>query len=88
MPAELPPTSRPPVIIPRHKDGRVFAYHLEPSHRLWCAMASHHRCPPASALVGAALVGFRSRPLGDEVLKQAAPLAKLLLRMRAVEAIV
>jgi hypothetical protein len=42
-------------------------------------MASHHRCPPASALVGTAPVGFWSRPLGEEVLEQAAPLAKLPL---------
>jgi hypothetical protein len=52
---------------------------LEPSHRLQCAVESHHRCPPASALVSAAPVGFRGRPLGDEVLEQAAPLAKLPL---------
>jgi hypothetical protein len=42
-------------------------------------MASHHRCPPASALVGAAPVGFWSRSLSEEVLEQAAPLAKLPL---------
>jgi xanthosine utilization system XapX-like protein len=35
--------------------------------------------PPMSALVGAALVGFQSCPLSDEVLEQAAPLAKLPL---------
>jgi hypothetical protein len=57
----------------------VCAFHLEPSRRLWCVVASHHRCLPASALIGAASVGFWSRPLGDEVLEQAAPLAKLPL---------
>jgi hypothetical protein len=54
--AELPPTSRPPVTTPRHKDSRVFACHLEPSHQLQCTVASHHRCSPASVLVGTALV--------------------------------
>jgi hypothetical protein len=73
-PAELPPPSRPPVTTPRHKDGHVFACHLEPSCQLRCTMESHHRCPPASTLIGAAPVGFQSRPLGDEVLEQAAPL--------------
>jgi hypothetical protein len=78
-PAELPPTSRPPVTTSRLKDVCVCACPLEPSHRLRCAVASHHRCPPASALVSAAPIGFRGRPLGDEVLEQAAPLAKLPL---------
>jgi hypothetical protein len=52
----------------------VCTYHFEPSHQLWCVVASHHRCLPA--IVGVALVEFQSRPLGDKVLKQAAPLAK------------
>jgi hypothetical protein len=42
---------------------------LEPSCRLRCGVASRHRCPPVSALVGAAPVEFQSRPLGDEVLE-------------------
>jgi hypothetical protein len=54
--AELPPTSRPTVTTPRHKDSRVFACHLESSHQLQCTVASHHRCSPASVLVGTALV--------------------------------
>jgi hypothetical protein len=78
-PAELPPTSRPPVTTQRHKDSRVFACHVEPSHRLRCAVAFHHRCPPVSTLVDVASIGFRSRPLGDEALERAAPLAKLPL---------
>jgi hypothetical protein len=53
---------------PLHReDARVCACHLESLRQLWCAMVSHHCCPPASALVG------------DEVLEQAAPLAKLPL---------
>jgi hypothetical protein len=55
------------------------ACHLEPSLRLRCTVASHHRCPPLFALVSAAPVGFWSRPLSDQVLEQAALLAKLLL---------
>jgi hypothetical protein len=57
----------------------VCACHLEPSCRLRCDVASHQRCPPASTIVGAAPVRFWSRPLGDEVLEQAAPLDKLQL---------
>jgi hypothetical protein len=54
--AELTPTSRPPVTTTRHKDSRVFTCHLEPSHQLWCTVASHRRCSPASVLIGTALV--------------------------------
>jgi hypothetical protein len=78
-PAELSPPSRPPITTSRLKDVRMSACPLEPSRRLRCTVASHHRCPPASTLVGAAPVRFRGRPLGDEVLEQAAPLAKLPL---------
>jgi hypothetical protein len=78
-PAKFPSTGQPPITTPRHKDGRVFTYNLESSRQLRCAMASHHRCPTASALVAAASIEFRSRPLSDEVLEQAAPLAKLPL---------
>jgi hypothetical protein len=63
-PAKLPLTSRPPVTTPRHNNSHVFACHTKLSHRLRCVVVFHHRCPPVSALVGAA---------------QAAPLAKLLL---------
>jgi hypothetical protein len=63
----------------RHEDAHVCACHLEPSRRLRCTMASHHSCPPMSALVGAASVGFRSRSLSDKALEQAAPLGKLPL---------
>jgi hypothetical protein len=76
-PVELPPTSRPPVTTLRHEDSRVCACHLELSRLSWCVVASHRRCPPASALVGAASIGFRSRPLDDEA--QVASLAKLPL---------
>jgi hypothetical protein len=62
-----------------HEDAHMCSCHLEPSHQLRCTVASHHRCPPASALITAASVGLQSRPLGDEVLEQAAPLAKLPL---------
>jgi hypothetical protein len=48
-------------------------------HRLWCAMASHHRCPLAPALTVAALVEFQNRPLGDEALTQHTLLAELPL---------
>jgi hypothetical protein len=78
-PAKLLPTSQPPITTPHHKDSRVFACHLEPSRRLWCVVVAHRRCPPASALIDAAPVGFWSRPLGDEVLEQPASLAKLQL---------
>jgi hypothetical protein len=54
----------------------VCACHLEPSHRLRCAVASHRRWPPVSALIGTAPVGFRGQPLGDEALEQATPLDK------------
>jgi hypothetical protein len=57
----------------------VCSCRLESLHRLWCAMASHHRCPLAPALTVAALVGFRNRPLGDEALTQHALLAELPL---------
>jgi hypothetical protein len=77
--AKLPATGWPHITTPHHKDGRVFTCHLEPLRLLWCVVASRHHCSPASALVSAAPVGFWSRPLGDEVLEQAAPLAKFPL---------
>jgi hypothetical protein len=70
----------PPITTPRHKDGRLSTCHLVPSRRLRCAVTSHHRCPPASALVGTVPVRFWSRPLSDEVFEQAALLAKLPLQ--------
>jgi hypothetical protein len=45
--AKFPATGRPPVTTPRHKEAHVFACRLEPSHRLRCAVASHHRCAAA-----------------------------------------
>jgi hypothetical protein len=78
-PTKLPPMSRPPVTTLCHKDTRVFAYHLEPSRWLRCIVLSHRHCPPASTVVCAASVIFRSRLLDDEVLEQAALLAKLPL---------
>jgi hypothetical protein len=77
--AKLPATRRPPVPTPRRKDGRMLTCHLEPSRQLRCAMVSQHHCPPVSTPIGDASIGFRSRPLGDKVLEQAAPLAKLPL---------
>jgi hypothetical protein len=78
-PTKLSAMGWPPITTLRHKDGHVSTCHLGPSRRLWCTVASHHHCPPASALVDAAPVGFRSRPLGDEVIEQVASLAKLPL---------
>jgi hypothetical protein len=57
----------------------VYACHLEPLCRLWCVVASHHLCPTVSALIATVPVRFQSRLLSDEVLEQAAPLAKLPL---------
>jgi hypothetical protein len=68
-----------PVTTLHHKDAHVCVCRPEPSRQLRCVVVSRHRCPPASSLVIAASVGFWSRPLGDEVLEQAAPLAKLPL---------
>jgi hypothetical protein len=44
----------------------VVSHHITSS----CHEASCRRCPPAAALVAAAPVGFRSQPLGDEVLSR------------------
>jgi hypothetical protein len=41
--AKFPVTGRPPVTTMRHKVAHVFSCRLEPSCRLWCAVASHHR---------------------------------------------
>jgi hypothetical protein len=49
-PAKLPVMGRPPVTIP----SPSVTCNVEPSHQLWCVVASHHRCPPMSALVGTA----------------------------------
>jgi hypothetical protein len=78
-PAKLPTMGQPPITTPRHKDGRVFTCHLESSRRPRCTVASHHRRPHASALVGDAPVRFRSRSLSDKALEQATMLAKLSL---------
>jgi hypothetical protein len=32
---------------PRCEDARMCACHLESSHRMWCTVVSHCRCPPA-----------------------------------------
>jgi hypothetical protein len=61
------------------EDARVCACHLEPLCQLWCVVASHHLCPTVSALIATVPVRFQSRLLSDEVLEQAAPLAKLPL---------
>jgi hypothetical protein len=55
------------------------AYHLELLRRVRSDVASHHCCPPSSALVAAVPVRFWSRLLSDEVIEQAALLAKLSL---------
>jgi hypothetical protein len=61
---------------PSPAPARVCSCHLESLHRLWCAAASHHRCPPAPPLTVTALVGFQNRPLGDEALAQHALLVE------------
>jgi hypothetical protein len=77
--AKSPLMSRPAVTTPRHNDSRVFACQPESSSQLRCTKVSHHHCPPVSSLISATPVRFRSRPLSDEVLEQAAPQAKLPL---------
>jgi hypothetical protein len=75
--AKFPLMGRPPVTTLRRKDAHVRSCRPEPMRRLWFIVVSRHRCPPASALITAASVRFQSRPLSDEVLKQAAPLVEL-----------
>jgi hypothetical protein len=46
--AKFPATGRPPITTTRHKVAHVFACRLEPSCRLRCAVASHHRFSAAA----------------------------------------
>jgi hypothetical protein len=48
-PAKFPSMGCSLVTTLCQKDDRVSTCHLEPSRRLRCIVASHHRCPPTSA---------------------------------------